>query len=55
VLQILEGSEVFVVSSLSSFFDQVASSFGLSTEETAMLEDLVMNEVTSFLNEVDSS
>jgi hypothetical protein len=52
--KILEESEAFVVSSLSSFFDQVADSSGLSSEETAMLEGMVMDEVASFFSEIDS-
>jgi hypothetical protein len=52
--RILEDSEAFVVSSLSSFFDQVADQFGLSTEEAASLEKMVVEEIASFFDDVDS-
>ena len=52
--RILDESEAFVVSSLSSFFDQVADQFGLSSEEAASLEKMVVEENASFFDDVDS-
>ena len=52
--RILDESEAFVVSSLSSFFEQIADQFGLSSEEAASLEKMVIEEVASFFNDVDS-
>jgi hypothetical protein len=52
--RILDKSEGFVVSSLSSFFEQIADQFGLSSEEAASLEKMVVEEVASFFNDVDS-
>ena len=50
---LLDDSEAFVISSLSSFFDQVAENFGLSVEGAETLEKMMVDEVSAFFDEVD--
>ncbi len=52
--RILEESESLVVGSLQSFFDQIGEQFGLSTNEADALEAMVMDEVVSFFDDIDS-
>ena len=50
----LESSEAYVKESLASLFDQVRDQFGLSDSEAGELESFVLDEVSSFFDEVDT-
>ena len=52
--RILEETESMLQDSLSSFFEDVKATFGLSEAEGAVLQDQVSGEVSAFFDEVDA-
>ena len=51
--KVLQETEAFVQSTLESFFGDIGTNIGLSSEETGSLRSRVSQEVTAFFNDVD--
>lgn len=51
--RILEGTEQFALETLGAFLQDTAETMGLTQEEVGVLQDLAVDQITSFFDEID--